>query len=135
MMLAYTNFDDADLQGSTLADYLVAVEAEFRIVDGSRTIYEEPHFPVAELARSLSQWLRDGAGRSFIFDSMSFEELGVVTVSRTELGWKFSSIFTPTLASSYLSWPEVEECVRGFIDQVERDLIERGHDAGMVLRG
>ncbi|MFC6507157.1 hypothetical protein ACFQBY_01650 [Promicromonospora citrea] len=135
MMLTYANFDDADLQGSTLADHLIAVEAEFRIVDGLRTVYEEPHFPIAELARSLSLWLRDGARGFFIFDSMAFEELGVVMISRADLGWKFSSVFTPALASSCLSWSEVEGCVRGFIDQVERDLIERGHDAAMVLRG
>ena len=54
MLLAYENLSAADLRGSTLADYLIAIEADFRMLDGETVIYEEPYFPVIELARALS---------------------------------------------------------------------------------
>lgn len=44
MRLNYQNFNVDDLRGSTLADYLVNVEADFEIDKGSDVIYLNRHF-------------------------------------------------------------------------------------------
>ena len=92
-------------------------------------------FPVAELARSLASWIAVGERDDFAFESLSFEESGVVTINRQSTGWRFSSVFTPEVVSSGVDPSELEVCIHEFIDQVATDLTERGHDADRILRG
>lgn len=42
MVLAYADLRTDAVQGNTLADYLVGVEADLRILDEGRIVYEEP---------------------------------------------------------------------------------------------
>lgn len=53
MLLANGVLDVSEIQGRSQADVLVGVDADFRLVDGDLVIYEEPSFPVVELAWSL----------------------------------------------------------------------------------
>lgn len=135
MKMNYTNIDDSDLRGDTLADYLIAIDADFEILDGDRIIYSEPMFPVVELARSLSSWIVMGERGNFAFDSLSSDESGLVTITRGGAGWHFSSMLTPELVSSEVDMSEVEACIQEFIHHVAADLGERGHDADRLLRG
>lgn len=133
MRIAYTNLDFSDLRGGLIADYLIAVDADLSIVEGDRTIYEEPDFPVVELARSLSGWL-DAAGReTFEFTSLSADESGIVTISAESDGWCVYSSFTPDVRSSVVRWADLEACVRDFIGKVKADLTVRGIDADWVV--
>lgn len=135
MQMTLTNFDDSDLRGSTLGDYLIAIDADLEIRDGDRIVYAEPKFPVVELARSLTSWMNVRERADFAFESMSFEESGVVTIARTGTGWHFSSAFTSEVMSSDVDLSELEDCIQEFIDQVATDLTQRGHDADRILRG
>jgi hypothetical protein len=135
MQMSYTNFDDGDLRGDTLADYLIAIDADFEIRDGDRIIYDEPEFPVVELARSLSSWMASNEYDDFAFDSLSSDESGLVTITRGATGWRLSSVFTPELVSSEMNLSELEACIQGFVDHVATDLTGRGHDADRILRG
>lgn len=130
-----SDIDDRDLRGSTLADYLIAIDADFEIREGDRIIYAEPRFPVVELARSLASWMTDGERDDFAFESLSFEESGVVTITRTRVGWRLSSIFTPEVVSSDIYNSELDACIQEFIDRAATYLTERGHDADRILRG
>ncbi|MEV4263613.1 hypothetical protein [Kribbella sp. NPDC049584] len=134
MLLTYGKLDVSELQATTQADVLVAVDAGFRVVDGDRVVYEEPSFPVVELAWSLLRWLDQPARGDFVFDSMSFEELGALTVRRQGAGWVFGSVFVPDIASDPVSWGEVERSVRAFTRRVTADLSAVGLDATDVLR-
>jgi hypothetical protein len=133
MRIAYTNIDFSDLRGDLIADYLIAVHADLRIVEGDRTIYEEPDFPVVELARSLQGWLEAVGPGTFEFVSLSADESGIVTISPESGGWRLYSSFTPDVRSSVLRWPSLEECVRDFINEVWTDLTSRHIDADRIL--
>lgn len=133
MLLAYENLSAADLRGSTLADYLIAIEADFRMLDGETVIYEEPYFPVIELARALSLWVARGCEDDFAFESMSYEEPGAVVIVRQQDGWTFGSRLTPEVASSVVLWAAIQDGIRRFIAQVRADLTRLGIDPEGVL--
>lgn len=133
MKIEYSQLDVSDLQGETVADFLIAIEASLLVRDGTDVIYEEPYFPVAELARQLSVWLDEADGRDFVFNSLSFEEPGAVTVVQTAEGWVFGSRLTPDVVSAAHPWSTAEACVRGFVDEVRSDLHDRGIDPDLVV--
>lgn len=134
MEMTYDRLNTDELQGNTQADYLVAFDARFRIVDGLITVFEEPGFPVVELARSLLIWLDDPARKDFEFDSMSYEEVGSVAVRRQVGGWVVESDFDPGSTTSPLEWAEVERGCRGLVSRVESDLLALGLNPSEVLR-
>lgn len=78
MRLSYANLDSDNIGGTSQADYLVGLDADLTVSEGLALLYREPAFPVVELARSLFLWLNDANRDDFIFDSMSFEEVGAV---------------------------------------------------------
>lgn len=86
LQVTYANFADSDLRGELLADYLIAIDADFEIREGDRIIYAEPTFPVVELARSLVSWMIVGRRDEFAFESLSFEESGAVTITQAGTG-------------------------------------------------
>jgi hypothetical protein len=136
MLLTYANLSTEDVRGSTPAHYLVGVEADFRIEDEGRIVYEEPSFPVCELARSLHTWIRSGLRRDdFVFESLSFEELGVVTIERRPGGWVFRSTFTPEVVSSEVPWVEVQRTIEQFTARLGADLTAAGMDASRAIAG
>ena len=132
MLISYGRLDASELRGTTQADYLISIDADLQILDGKRCVFEEPSFPVLELARSLMQWLSEPDRRDFAFESMSYEEVGVVTVRATEGGWTFGSVFEPS-ASSAVEWDEAERCVRSFIATISADLHELKLDPDEVI--
>lgn len=134
MEMTYDRLNTDELRGTAQADYLVSLDAHFRLVDGALTIYDEPAFPVVELARSLLIWLDDLGRNDFEFDSMSYEEVGSVAVHRYETGWTVESVFAPGASTSPLTWTEVERSCREFVSRVEGDLRALGLDPDEVLR-
>jgi hypothetical protein len=144
MLITYGRLDTSELRGTTQADYLISVDADLQILDGKRCVFEEPSFPVLELARSLLRWLSEhGRARArspvrepdrsdFAFESMSYEEVGAVTVRATQGGWIFGSVFEPS-ASSPVEWDAAERCVRSFVAQVSADLRELKLDPDEVI--
>ncbi|WP_049797282.1 hypothetical protein [Kribbella flavida] len=124
-----------DLQGQTLADYLVNIEADFEIIDGRQEVYSEPSFPVAELARELARWAAPGGSppSPFQFSSLSFENPGAVTITPSSSGWVISSAFTPDRQSSPVSWAEVAACIHEFVDSVKVAVAQLGIDPERVL--
>lgn len=132
VLLWYGRLDVSEVRGSALADLLVAVDADLRVVDGDQVVYEEPAFPVAELAWSLARWVGQPSRGDFVFDSMSFEELGALTIRWEGAGWKFGSVFVPDVTSRVVSWNEVRNCVAVFVWKVRDDLAAAGLDAASV---
>ncbi|RZU15898.1 hypothetical protein EV645_3438 [Kribbella rubisoli] len=134
MLLTYDALDLTEVRGRAPVDVLAGVDAGFRVVDGDRVVYEDPSFPVVELAWSLLRWLDQPDRGDFVFDSMSFEEPGALTVRRQGAGWVFGSVFVPDVASDPVSWGEVERSVRAFTRRVTADLTAVGLDATDALR-
>ncbi|MFE9649904.1 hypothetical protein ACFYO0_38500 [Streptomyces sp. NPDC006365] len=122
--MLYRDFNANDLRGSTVADYLVNIEAFFEVVDGREVIYSEPCFPVAELARELARWLQLGESRApdFHFSSLSFEDPGAVVILRGESGWTVGSMFTPEVKTAPIPWDGLVTCKGDFISDVWRDV-------------
>lgn len=131
--ITYNRLNAEELSGATQADYLVSLDAHLRVIDGALTIYDEPDFPVVELARSLLIWLDDPNRSDFEFDSMSYEEVGSIAVRKNSAGWTIESVFAPGGSSSPLSWTEVENSCREFISRVASDLHRLGFEPGDVL--
>ncbi|WP_174257693.1 hypothetical protein [Phytoactinopolyspora alkaliphila] len=134
MLMTYDHFNTDELRGTSQADYLISIDADFRIQDGDTLVYKEPSFPIVELARSLLIWMNNPDRGDFAFDSMAFEEVGSVQVRQALAGWTFSSVFAPRSPSAPVEWSEVERCVRDFVAQVERDLAAFGLDPDEVIR-
>lgn len=132
--MTYDRLSADELQGDTQADYLIALEADLRVIHRGVTIFVEPRFPVVELARSLSLWIREAEKGDFEFRSMSFEEIGVVAFRREPQGWRFESAFQPGTSTPTVDWAEVDSCCRRLIARVEFDLTDLGLDPAEVLR-
>ncbi|WP_354697217.1 hypothetical protein DSM112329_02844 [Paraconexibacter sp. AEG42_29] len=122
MLLTYDRLDVSELRGTSVADYLVSVQADFRVVDNDRCVFEELAFPVVELARALLQWVNDPQRVDFEFDSMSFEERGAVRVRSSARGWILGTVFEAADACTPADWPDVERSIRAFTAKVAADL-------------
>ncbi|WP_157416326.1 hypothetical protein [Agromyces allii] len=134
MRIEYSNIDFSDLHGDLLADYLIAIEADLKLLDDDGSlIYVEPYFPIVELARSLTTWLIGGNGNDFRFDSLSFEEQGTVTILSEGPGWYVFSSFAPDTRSSPHDWVQVQTCVTDYIRRVRIDLTHQGLDPDQVI--
>lgn len=134
MEMTYDRLNSHELTGTTQTDYFVALDAHFMLIEHDTTIYDEPGFPVVELARSMVLWLRNPDNRDFIFDSMSYEEVGSVIIRQDALGWTFTSVFAPDAVTAPIDRNEVERCCRSFVSRVEADLWELGVDPDKVFR-
>lgn len=66
MEMTYDRLNTDELRGSTQADYLVSLDADFRMEDGDSLVYQEPSFPIVELARSMLTWLNDPDRDDFV---------------------------------------------------------------------
>ncbi|GAA1100080.1 hypothetical protein [Kitasatospora arboriphila] len=135
MKLACRNLGSPDLARRGLtADsapvevLLVDIEADLVISDDGRTVWNEDGFPVAELARALSLWLRlpDGERRDFAFDSMSYDVPGAVRITATEGGWRVGSVFAPDTWGSPTTWPRLVVDLAAFIATVREGVIALG---------
>lgn len=114
-------------------EYLLAIEANFRIVDGDRLLFSEVRLPVAELAWALNLWLGKADRGDFRLDSMDSDVIGLVTIAREGDGWVVYSEWTPHLRSRQVPTDVMEACVRDFIRTLERDLVAHGLDADWIL--
>ncbi|MFG3316953.1 hypothetical protein ACGF3J_02780 [Streptomyces sp. NPDC048171] len=134
MRMLYQGVNARDLRGSTVADYLVNIEAHFEVVDEGEVIYSELDFPVAELARELTLWISVGESDAsdFSFSSISFEEPGAVVISRSPDGWEVGSMFTPTVKSEPIDWPTLSVSVEEFVARVQRDIAGMGIDPSFI---
>lgn len=132
MLLKYSQLDTSELTSVTAVDVLVRVDADLEVLDDDRLIYYEPDFPVVELARALVQWIDQTERSDFAFDSMSFEEIGALTIRSVGEGWVFGSVFAEPTVSRAVSWAEVERCSSSFVAQVVSDLVARGIDPALV---
>ncbi|NKY39881.1 hypothetical protein [Cellulomonas septica] len=133
MRLEYRDLSFDDLQGDLVADYLVAVDAHLFVTDGDRVVYDEPYFPVVELARALAAWAEDPARDDFRFVTLSSDVIGLVTIEREGTAWSVYSVNDPSRRSSPAADDEVVMWVREFVDRVRGDLYARGVDADHVL--
>ncbi|WP_136520617.1 DUF7878 domain-containing protein [Cellulomonas telluris] len=116
-----------------MEDYLVSVQADFRIVDRDVVIYHEPYFTVAELAWSLTRWLRAVVRDDFRLDSMSSSLIGLITIMREGDGWVVFSEQSPHMRGGPVPDDAIEACARDFISCVWRDLTAYGVDADRVI--
>lgn len=134
MEMTYDHLNSDELRGATQTDYLVALDAHFRLLEYDVSIYDEPGFPVVELAQSLLIWLRDPNLGDFEFDSMSYDEVGSLAIRRASSGWTFSSIFAPDAVSATVDRAEVDRCCQSLVARVEADLEKLGLDPDEVIR-
>ncbi|MGO4592118.1 DUF7878 domain-containing protein [Paenarthrobacter sp. 2TAF44] len=131
--MAYANLDADNIGGTSQADYLVGLDADFTISEGSVLLYRELAFPVVELARSLFLWLNAHPRGDFVFDSMSFEEVGAVSLKQGSSGWLVESVFSRGVISNPLDWADVERGRKAFLSHIEFDLLSLGLDPADVI--
>ncbi|MFG1920165.1 hypothetical protein [Micromonospora sp. NPDC048898] len=131
----YRNFNSDDLQGTSIAEYLVNLEADLQINADGLVVYEELAFPVVELARDLIAWCAGGAmerGEDFVFESLSFDETGAVTIRMGLAGWSIGSVFVPDSFSRQLPAGEIAAAVQVFADDLRREIGSRGFDPSLL---
>jgi hypothetical protein len=133
MEMTYNHLNTDEFRGTTRADYLIALDANFIVVVDGVTVYDEPSFPVVELARSLLIRLQHPGRDDFEFESMSFEEVGSIAFCQTAAGWTFRTVFDPSARTAPIGWAAVESSCRRLISKVEADLAALGLDPSKVL--
>ena len=134
MEMTYDYLNAEELHGSTQADYLVSLDGHLRLIDREAHVFDEPGFPVVELARSLLVWLDAPNRIDFFFDSMSYEEVGSISIVQEPGGWTFRSAFVAQPLTRPMGWTEVEDCCRDFVAKVEADLVALGLQPAEVIR-
>lgn len=133
MQFHYEGIDFSELEGDLVTDYLVSVQADLTLVDRDVVIYQEPYFPVAELAWSLTRWLRAVDREDFRLDSLSSDLIGLITIMREGDGWVVYSEHSPHVRSRPVSHDVIEACARDFISRVSRDLTAYGVDPDRII--
>ena len=128
MDLDYGQLNVAEVQERTPADYLVQIDSHFVLSDGDQVVLSEPSFPVVELAWQLGRWLSTpGEPLTFEFDSMSFEEIGVVSIARDEGdAWTATSVLAPGISTAPTTWHNARSSVERFVAKVRADLAHEG---------
>ena len=86
-------------------------------------VYVEAAFAAAELARQLTMWASSPKEPTtdLTFDSMSFQEVGAVSVSKSPQGWSVGSIFTPTRQTAPVTWDVLQAGLTDFAKRVAAD--------------
>jgi len=132
--LIYDRLSTDDLRGTTQADYLIALDAHLHVLDGCASIFDEPYFPVVELARGLKIWLESPGQGAFELDSMSFEQRGAIAIWKVPEGWVLGSVLEAGVITAPADRVDLEGGCRRFVARVEGDLAELGLDPLVVLR-
>ncbi len=106
----------------SLPDLLIRTSADFEINIDGETLYDEPDFPVIELAASLANWAgRDAINRpDFDFDSMSTPDTGWVWLRRAAGGWRVGSIHQRHASLTVWSESEIQHAVSEFSSRIVR---------------
>ena len=105
--------------------YLIGVEASLVISDHGLVILNEPTFPVLELASSP---LHD-----FEFESLDYEEIGVVSIKSHNNKWVVSSCFNPTVSSAPYEREIIFTSIANFIGRLYHELKQTESDAATML--
>jgi hypothetical protein len=109
-------------------DLLLGVEATLTVAVNARLLYVEPMFAIVELRAALAAWLASEPKLDFEFDSMEFEEHGVLWFRQRPSGvWRVGSVFQDLIVPGETSLADlVAEC-RGFVDAVDGWVREHLH--------
>lgn len=107
-------------------DVLLGVEATVRLTtDDGRLVYEEPLFPVVELALALQDWLDSGiaVGDDFSFDSVESDETGLLWCKADGDGWRIGALGQEFLDATVCSTAQVVAMFSAFVQAVEHWLL------------
>jgi len=108
------NIDPPGLEIDDFRQVLVNIDGEVEIViDGTAVFAEEINFP--ELWHALNAWKGGGYEGDFSFDSMDFEETGIVRFERSGDGYLFASCFGKSRPEAVLE----PEAVDAFVTQFD----------------
>ena len=121
-----------------LPDLLVRTTAEFELSIDDEPLYEEPDFPVVELAAALVGWLRSPPATrpDFEFDSMSTPEPGWVWIRRATDGWTVGSLHQSRPSFTVCSDEEVDAAIEAFVGElVSSACYQLGVDLKWLVRG
>ncbi|GLY00666.1 hypothetical protein [Actinoplanes sp. NBRC 101535] len=135
MKFSFTGVNVEESRHTSLADLLVNIEADFEVADDAGVVYAEAMFPVAELARDLTMWKSSGGepDDDFVFDSMSFDEAGAITVYRDTGGWSVRSVFDPERSTGPLPWADLAEVIDDFNREVSAGIRSIGIDSRSIF--
>lgn len=113
--------------------YLIGVEASLVISDHGFVILNEPTFPVLELAWSLGHWTASSPLHDFEFESLDYEEIGVVSIRSHNNKWVVSSCFNPTVSSAPYEREVIFTSIANFIGRLYHELKQTESDAATML--
>jgi hypothetical protein len=117
-------FHDAELETPGTTDkyqLLLGVTATFEIRVDDRVLFHEVLFTVVELALALRRWLSDGMPRrrAFEFQSIEYDEDGVVWIRPEGDGWRVGSIHQEYPEHTVWSDEDVVKALADFLEAVE----------------
>lgn len=103
-------------------DTVTSVVTDFEIDVDGECLFSETSFPVIELAGALLRWKSvSGEGRcDFEFESMDFEEPGLMWIRREGDGWRVGSLLQEFPDLTVRSADELDRAIDGFVADLER---------------
>lgn len=123
---------------ASLPDLFVRTTAGFELSIDNEPLYEEPDFPVIELAAALHHWshLPAATRPDFEFDSMSTPEPGWVWIRRASYGWRVGSLHQSRPCLVIWSGGEVDQAIETFVLDLTTSARTRlGVDVERFVRG
>lgn len=102
------------------------VESDFAVFADGRLVYEESDFPVVELAVAFHLWQQNRVDSEpdFEFDSMSFEELGMVWIRWAGDGWRVGSLNQERPEMAVFSSEDIDAAIYRFNKELEKEVLE-----------
>jgi len=131
-------FDHATMTG-VISDprhqFLLGLEANFRLAVGSPVVVDEPNFPIVELRQWLDWWLSQGADLDFVYTSIEAEETGLIVFRQsTGSDWIVDSAWSSLSAAPTVDYSTlIAACQRYVHDVDEWVAAQYGVDLGQLL--
>jgi len=101
-------------------DLLVGVIGDLSILVGDRVLYQEPYFPIVELALGMLSWLQDGFSHRGPYEStlLDSEDVGMVWIHPHGAGWQIGSIYQQYAEITAWSDESIRSMVLSFATEV-----------------
>jgi hypothetical protein len=115
-------FTDIHADGPLTEDHqlLLRIDAHLRITIDGRLWFDEPQFPVVELAAAAASWLRKGG--DFVFETMEAEESPFMLVRQTMAGCTVGAAWQKYKEDRLLSCDHIRGSFSHFIGQVQAEV-------------
>lgn len=99
--------------------------ADFSIIIKGNQLYYESEFCLVELAAYLLNWLAKAENQDFIYQSVEFEDVGLVWIKRQNDGWTIGAINQVYEETTRFTLGQITYSLNDFLARLNTALVEK----------